>query len=164
MNLEKIFVARYVSIVAVISSLLGAVVMFLVGAAKTAKAVFVFVTGTFGGEITDSSDTAMVTILIVRAVDAFLLGMFLIIFAYSVYVMFLRGKTENPIDQMFRDLQVTNISQLKNTLAHVVIIILFVLFLERMVMGLTTRLSLEELILPVSILCLGAGLRLMRDD
>ena len=72
------------SVVAVLFGALGAALMFLVGAITTIKAIGVYVGS--GQEKAFSSAAALeATVDLVASLDQFLLGLFLLVFAYGVY-------------------------------------------------------------------------------
>jgi uncharacterized membrane protein YqhA len=163
-DLEKIFLFRYVCILPVVSSLVGSIVMFAIGAVKTLQAFFVFFTGYVVPGPKDSSASYEAAVLLIRSVDAFLIGFFLIVFAYSIYALFLRGMTTVREAGPFPWLKMDGLDQLKTALAQLVVIILFVLFLDKVMASEKVSLGLEDLVLPVAILCLAAAKRLLRRE
>ena len=91
--METIFRTRYVSVVAVVFGAVGAVLMFLIGAVTTVKSVGVYF-GT-GKAKAFSSDAALeATIDLVSALDQFLLGLVLLVFAYGVYSLWVVADRE----------------------------------------------------------------------
>jgi uncharacterized membrane protein YqhA len=136
--------------------------MFFIGALKTLQAFSALLTGYAVPESKGLSPTYEAAVLLVRSVDAFLIGLFLIVFAYSVYALFLKGVTVNGETGPFSWLKMDGLDQLKTALAQLVIIILFVLFLDKVMASENALLGYEELALPVSILFLAAAKRLLR--
>jgi uncharacterized membrane protein YqhA len=163
-DLEKLFLFRYLCILPVVSSLLGSVLMFVIGAVKTFQAFLVFSSGYVGPDAKESSASYEAAVLLIRSVDAFLIGFFLIVFAYSIYVLFLRGVTAEQQAGPFPWLKMDGLDQLKTALAQLVVIILFVLFLDKVMASEKANLGLEDLVLPVAILCLAAAKRLLRRE
>jgi uncharacterized membrane protein YqhA len=84
----------------------------------------------------------------------------LFIFAYGVYWIFVFQKTEETESDPLKAIRITNISQLKKILAEVIIIILFVKFLEIALINLNS-LKWELLIMPGSILLLSVSLKFL---
>ena len=164
MDLERLFLSRYLCILPVASSLLGSLVMFLIGVVKTVQAFSVFLTGYAAPHYKNSSVVDEAAVLLLRSVDAFLIGFFLIVFAYSTYVLFLKGLPADQKTGPFTWLRMDGLDQLKTALAQLVVIILFVLFLEKMMASEKVSLGLEDLVLPVAILFLAAAKRLLRRE
>ncbi|RKX34094.1 MAG: YqhA family protein [Verrucomicrobia bacterium] len=148
---------RFISIVGVVASGIGAILMFLIGAVKTAKAWSVFLPDGF--DVTDSStvfsNTAIA--LIAQAIDSFLIALVLMIFASGIYNLFVLGQAPTEETGLGR-VVIRDISELKSILAELVIVILFVKFLE---LSLTSKGSFEwtDLILPIGTLALALSLK-----
>ncbi len=167
MNMAELASFRLVSLIAVVFTFLGSTLMFVIGAVRTLNAVVHFTTG---GEFLndmgfeshlppDLARDAVVTINLIGAVDAFLFGLVLLIFSFGVYGLFVRSpETANPVPSVF---QVQDIAHLKTALAQVIIIILFVQFLELVVIAGYKNMTFEALTIPFGIVCLGLGLFLM---
>ncbi len=131
MDVDKLFLLRYLCILPIVSSLLGAILMFCIGALKTVQAFSALLMGYAVPDRKALSPTYEAAVLLVRSVDAFLIGLFLIVFAYSVYALFLKGETVKGETGPFSWLKMDGLDQLKTALAQLVIIILFVLFLDK---------------------------------
>ena len=81
------------------------------------------------------------------------------IFCYGIYTLFVREvKQEERI--ALRWLEIKNITSLKTLLAEVIIIILFVKFLNVVILNIAD-LRWEILILPASVLLLALGLKFL---
>jgi uncharacterized membrane protein YqhA len=161
-DLNKLFLFRYLCILPVAVSLLGALLMFVIGTVKTLDAFSIFFTYSLAAGPGDSSAAYEATVLLIRSVDAFLIGLFLIVFAYSVYELFLIGVATDRHDRPFPWLKMEGLDELKTALAQLVVVILFVLFLDKVMASEKTGLILEDLVLPVAILCLAAAKRMLR--
>ena len=153
---------RYISIIAVFCSLFGSVLMFLIGIYRTYRAFAYFfnvepVSSGLGRERLGSLATGA----IIKSVDAFLIGLVLLILAYGVYTLFIR-KIELEEKVAFRWLEIKSITNLKTLLAEVIIIILFVKFLNVVIMNIE-ELTWEILILPASILLPALGLKFLEQ-
>ncbi len=151
---------RYISIIAVLCSLFGSVLMFLIGIYRTYRAFAYFfnleaVSSTLGRERLGGLATGA----IIKSVDAFLIGLVLLIFAYGIYTLFIRevALEERPTTHW---LEISSITSLKTLLAEVIIIILFVKFLNVVIINIA-ELTWEILILPVSILLLTLSLKFL---
>lgn len=151
---------RYISIIAVISSFIGSSLMFLIGASKTIKAfISYFLASTYGGGSGSLKAADLATSHLIRSIDAFLIGLVLMIFSYGVYNLFIR-KVFVKETGVLSWVKISSIAHLKNILAEVIIVILFVKFLEVILLNLD-KLSWELLILPVSILLLALSLKFL---
>jgi uncharacterized membrane protein YqhA len=157
---------RYVSIVAVISSFIGSFLMFFVGAKKIYKAVwgyFVNLEETIpsGFDIKAISHLSAEDIAIGRAIeslDAFLIGLVFLFFAYGVYTLFIIGR-DKAVERGAPDwLLPKDLGSLKKTLAQTIIVVLFVLF-TRLVWLRLDNLTWELLIMPIAIALLGLTLK-----
>ena len=155
---------RYVSLIAVISSGLASVLMFLIGALKVYAAY-----RSYFGEL--AMDTTTITTFneaanlaitfLIQAVDAFLIGLVFMIFSGGIYYLYVRHiDVEEP--EVSSWIKINSIGQLKNILAELVIIILFVKFLEGGLKTGTTEYEWEMLVLPTGILMLAIALKLLQ--
>lgn len=166
---ERAFLSatRLVSLVAVIASIAGALLMFYLGTENTIKAFTV----QFQPPVTNSNgvprDEAAVINLMV-ALDRFMIGIVLLFFGYGVYSLFIRPSLSSKQLGLPDWLHVTQIGQLKQTLAEVILVVLFVLFVRVALQtfhassGNMSLLEIVEfLLLPVSILLLAGSLRLV---
>ena len=158
--IEHLTKLRYVSLVAVVCSSLGSVVMFGAGALKTGKALGVFFTDWRPeGEYQGVSDITLATKYVVQSLDAFLVALVLMIFSSGIFFLVVRkGDTDSLSTTSW--LRVKSIGHLKNILAEVIVIILFVQFLELILLQLD-RLAWEMLVLPVGIALLAVSLKLL---
>jgi len=151
-----IFKFRYISWIAIISSLVGSGLMFVIGALKTLLAVKSFFVSNLDGAL---STADMATAYVIKSLDAFLIAFVLFIFSYGVHKLFI----DTDITEKSKSLSwinISSISQLKKILAEVIIVIIFVKFLEIVLLNLNS-LSWEMMILPISIVLLALGLKLL---
>jgi uncharacterized membrane protein YqhA len=138
--------------------------MFVIGALKTLQAIYVFFVGYAAPEPKSLSPSYQAAVLLIRSVDAFLIGLFLIVFAYSIYALFLQREAVDRETGPFAWLKMDGLDQLKTALAQLVVIILFVLFLDKVIASEKLSLGYEDLVLPVAILCLAAAKRLFSSE
>jgi uncharacterized membrane protein YqhA len=135
--------------------------MFIIGAIKTYhafNAVFFEITPSETLSHLKPSDIA--TAYLIKSIDAFLIALVLFIFAYGVYSLFLTKENQKLQNNALSWIKIPNISHLKNILAEVIIIILFVKFLEFVFVSFE-QISWEVLYLPASILLLSLGLKFL---
>ncbi len=151
---------RYVSIIAVISSFLASAIMFYIGGTKVYKAGYYILTGTqpqWAPVQSVPGDTA--TILILASLDSFLIALALLYFGYGIYALVI--DPESPATSKTPAWLVPKgIKDLKETLAQVIIIVLFVLFLDELWIRLDD-LTWEILVLPASIALLALAVKLL---
>ncbi len=156
---------RWFSIVTVLSSLVGALLMFLIGAANTAEAVLRYfgVEGDTAATTATNSPRPAANLLLLESLDNGLTGLTFLYFAYGIYALFLT--TSETMNAAPRWLKVENIAALKKTLLEVVAVLLAVMFVrvlaEKM---LTVGPSWEMLIMPAGIIAIAISSRLMFSD
>lgn len=160
---KPFYLFRYFSLTAVICSLIGSLLLFFIGAWKTYSAIKIMFFDYLpaGDEIIHFTDNA--TIYMMKALDAFLIALALFIFAYGVYTLFVSNKDDAEDIGILKWIHIPNIGHLKNILAELIIIIIFVLFLELIIENIHD-LKWNFLIIPISVLLLGLGLRILRLD
>lgn len=119
------FKLRYFLMFPVVIAFLGSLVMFGVGVYETLVAAKVFVGGHFGGK--------GVTLPLIKALDAFLIGIILVIFSFGVYDFFV-SELEPAEEAGVRPdwLKFETVGELKNKIIEVVLVILAILFFEQM--------------------------------
>ena len=155
---------RWFSIVTVLSSLVGSLLMFLIGAANTGEAVLRY----FGLQVDATSTAASsprpaANLLLLESLDNGLTGLTFLYFAYGIYALFLTNS--ETMAEAPRWLKVENIAALKKTLLEVVAVLLAVMFVrvlaEKM---LTDGPSWEMLIMPAGIIAIAISSRLMFSE
>ena len=149
---------RYISLISVIASGVGSILMFIIGAGKTVRAYLIYFPG--GVSTTHDVSANLAVTYLIQSIDAFLIGLVMMIFSAGVYSLFIRRKDSSSaeIDSW---VNIKSITQLKRILAELVIVILFVKFLEG---GLKVGLdgyTWEMLVLPMGILMLALSLKFM---
>lgn len=161
--------SRYLTIMAVLGSLGSSVLMFFLGLYDILMAFMHGLSPPIGDASKDSPG-ALAVIKVIEGLDRFLIAIVLLYFAYGVYSLFIRpeqalqgGKEELALPSWLR---VKEVGQLKQVVAEVIIVILFVLFLrialqlfqtENMILSWNKIATL--LILPVCTVLLAIALR-----
>ena len=148
---------RYISLIAVIASGLGSVLMFLIGAIKTGRAYLAY----FGGisHQPDLSAKQAITYMI-QAIDVFLRGLVLMIFAGGIYTLFVQ-RLESGATEINSWVKITSITQLKRILVELVIVVLIVRTLEGAMVIEPGAYIWENLVLPLGILMLALAFKFM---
>ncbi len=155
--------ARTATLFAVAASTVGALLMIFIGVEETVQAFTTRITQETG-DLPTGDATA---IHLISALDRFLMAIVLLYFAYGIYVLFVRPEDTRDDLGVPRWLYVEGIGQLKQTLAEVIIIVLFVLFLRVTVEtfvaqgpDLPWQAMFKLVTLPISIFLLAAALKL----
>ncbi len=150
--------SRLLVMLAVIPSLLGATVLFLIGTADIIKVM----ADTFVYYVVGSSEDIHDTVVpnIIMAVDIYLIAVVLLIFGSGVYRLFV-----SPIDQAethapSHPFNVHSFDQLKDKIARVVILAVIIEFF-RAVVDIRFQTPLDAIYLAISVLALAASLFLM---
>ncbi len=155
---------RFMSVLAVISSLAGALIMFWIGTINTWKA-FLLVIHAEEAVIEGSriSTTELATIELLECLDEFLVGLAFLYFAYGIYSLFIQlGKSDADTNTWTK---LGGISTLKKTLMEVLIVLLTVVFVKGLLERLSFRgLEWTYLVIPLSILALAASTRLLQFE
>ena len=156
-----LFSFRYVSWIAILCSIAGSLLMFLIGALKTYKAIAIFLFGKIPHESLGRLKPAdAVTAYLIKSLDAFLIALVLMIFSYGVYSLFISKHSDIDETGALKWISIPSIAHLKNTLAEVIIVVLFVKFLEVALLNLG-NLTWELFVLPGSILLLALSLKFL---
>lgn len=96
-----------------------------------------------------------------ESLDTFLIALALFIFAYGIFSLFISNKNDVEDRGILKWISVPNIGHLKKILSELIIIILFVIFLEIIIENIND-LKWEFLIIPISVLLLAIGLKVLR--
>jgi uncharacterized membrane protein YqhA len=150
--------SRLLVMLAVVPSLLGATVLFLIGTADMIRVAADAAVYYFGGGTEDIHDTVVPKIII--AVDIYLIAIVLLIFGSGVYRLFV-----SPIDQAeekspSHPFNVSSFDQLKDKIARVVILAVIIEFF-RAVVDIRFQTPLDAIYLAISVLALAGALYLM---
>jgi uncharacterized membrane protein YqhA len=164
---QAVFRVRYVSIIAVLFGAVAAVLMFFIGAVTTVKSIGVY----FGsGELKAlSSDAALeATVDVVSALDQFLLGLVLLVFAYGVYSLWVVADADSW-DQRRTEirapdwLRVNNVTDLKVKLIEVIAVLLAVLFLKGILSD-PEKVTWPDLVVPIAVALFALTVWLIRQS
>jgi uncharacterized membrane protein YqhA len=148
--MEAIFRTRYVSVVAVVFGAIGAVLMFIIGAVTTIDSVVTYFGGHEDAALSNAAALAA-TVEIVSALDQFLLGLVLLVFAFGVHSLWIMPDTAEE-DSKIRApswIKVTSVTDLKVQLIEVVAVLLAVLFLKGVLSNPETVWS--DLVVPIAV-------------
>ena len=151
---------RFVALVAVFSVFMGSFAMFYIGAYKTFFAIWYLVTNVRPLDLDPNlSLTDFVAAELLHSLDSFMFALVLLYAGYGIFNLVI-SRTEILKEGVPASLVPTSIDELKQTLAVVIIIILFVLFLEIGWSSLDelTNKTWELLVYPIAIALLAMAL------
>jgi uncharacterized membrane protein YqhA len=134
-------------------AIVGSLLMFLQGGFYLHEAWHTIMAGGGAAE-------RQVTVPVLEAVDAFLFGIVLVIFAYGIAIGFVFTLPQGYGARLPIWMKVGGVGQLKATLAEVVIVVLIVIF-ARIVVEANAQLQWSMLVLPASILMISVALRMI---
>jgi uncharacterized membrane protein YqhA len=120
--------SRFLTLPAVVGSLLGSILMFYQGLYNIYEAYALVWTGA-QADVPVPQGTASV-ISVIESLDRFLIAIVLLYFAYGVYSLFIHPEEEETELALPAWLRVGQIGQLKQVVAEVIIVVLLVLFLR----------------------------------
>lgn len=138
------FEMRLILLIPVILSLVGSTIMFLLGSYNVYSAIDSLI-------VQQSVGSEKVILPIIKALDAFLIGIVLIIFSFGVYDFFISELDPAKHSSIRPDwFKFESTGELKNKLIEVVIVILSIKFFEQIVAN-TTKLNdpVLYLIIPI---------------
>lgn len=158
--------SRFLTVIAVVGSLAGSVLMFVLGAINIVMAFRV-------GLVSPADDAktvfgAQAVINVIEGLDRFLIAIVLLYFSYGVYSLFVHPEESEEELSLPAWLRVRKIGQLKQVVAELIVIILFVLFLRQALEAFASHeraFSWQQvatlLLLPVSTVLLAISLKLV---
>jgi uncharacterized membrane protein YqhA len=144
---------RAIMLIGSIGAIVGSLLMFLQGGFYLHEAWHTLMSGGGAAE-------RQVTVPVLEAVDSFLFGIVLVIFAYGIAIGFVFTLPEGYGERLPPWIKVGGVGQLKATLAEVVIVVLIVIF-ARIVVEANGHLQWSMLVLPASILMISVALRMI---
>ena len=144
---------RAIMLIGSVGALVGSLLMFLQGGVFLHEAWHTILAE---GDAVQKQ----VTVPVLEAVDSFLFGIVLVIFAYGIAIGFVFTLPEGYGGRLPPWMKVGGVGQLKATLAEVVIVVLIVIF-ARIVVEANGHLQWSMLVLPASILMISVALRMI---
>lgn len=165
--LRIFFSLRALMLIASAGAIFGALIMFCAGALhlyhgfETLVGIAVAPESTAEQAAISSGAKAQVTVFVLEAVDAFLFALVLMIFSYGIALGFVFHHLQQRYANYLPDwMLVEGASQLKRTLAEVVIVVLIVIF-ARTIIESHGDLKWSMLVLPLSIVGIALALKLL---
>jgi uncharacterized membrane protein YqhA len=159
--MKAISLTRWMSGITILSSLISALLMFLLGASNTIKALFSVLN--LNLEILESSATETppsINLLLLEGLDNALTGLTFLYFAYGIYSLFLTDEESMAAAPSW--LQINNLSALKKTLLEVVVVLLSIVFVKTLAEKLlANELQWEIIIFPIAIVAISLSIKLI---
>lgn len=162
--LQNVFRIRYVAVLAVVGSLLGAMLMFLIGLYEVFEAFLIFFG--FGHPTVPRKEALEATATILSSLDSFLLGFILLYFAYNLF--FLLTSPEQREQRFSRikmppAFEVESLEEMKKTILIVIVVSLSV-FLLKVNMLSVESFEWADLFTPISIVAVALAIKLIDFD
>ena len=156
---EKIlWSVRYITILAVILSIIAAFTLIILGSWDIIEAV-IFYNPLFDESISNNNDLLF---KIISAIDLFLIGIVLLIFGFGIYELFVSEIDFANAKFTESTLKIRDLDQLKNKIIKVVIIVLIVKFFEKVLKfseNFTTPMDILYFGLSILSICIGTKIR-----
>lgn len=129
---STLFYSRFLAILAVVGSLLSALILFIQGSMHVWKGVVAFVESISSVDTSVSHQHEMLIEAFVSSIDIYLFAMVLIIFGMGIYELFITkiDPVEQKVDSRPSWLQISSIDDLKSSLGKVILMVLIVLFFK----------------------------------
>lgn len=148
--------SRYLVIMAVVSSLLGSMVLFIIGSLDMVDVL----KKTWGYYILGDHSYdlhAKVVGELIGAIDLYLIAVVLLIFSFGIYELFVSQIDEAQESESSQILEIRSLDELKDKIAKVIIMVLIVKYFQ-MLLDMSFNGALEMLYLAISILGLSLAL------
>ena len=145
---------RYITILAVILSIIAAFTLIILGSWDIIEAV-IFYNPLFDESISNNNELLF---KIISAIDLFLIGIVLLIFGFGIYELFVSEIDFANAKFTESTLKIRDLDQLKNKIIKVVIIVLIVKFFEKVLKfseNFTTPMDILYFGLSILSICIG---------
>ena len=163
---NAVFKIRYLAALAIIFPFFGAALMLLYGTLSTIDAYLVFFGLKAPEGAVDQGEEAVIQL--VAAIDHFLFATILMVFAIGLYALFfrvsLRGGKEKTNERHLSWNKTKNLGGMDEMLLKVMIMLLSLSFLEFMLNNGLGNLSWTALVVPLTIIALAFGLKLIKSE
>jgi uncharacterized membrane protein YqhA len=159
--IEKVFEgsiwrSRFIVILAVVFGLIGAFALFLV-ASYDIYEMAIYTTNNIFAHPHPPRFHENIVAKIIGAVDLYLIAVVMFIFAFGIYELFISKIDEANSENAGKILAISNLDQLKDKIAKVIVMVLVVNYFQR-VLHTDFQTPLEMLYLSFSIVSLALGL------
>jgi len=150
--------SRLLVLIPVISSLLGSLMLFIVGTMDILKVTLTSINYYLGRETQDIHDFIVTDIIL--AIDIYLIAIVLLIFGAGIYRLFISPIDESEASDIRHPFNIQSFDELKDKIVRVVILAVIIEFF-RTVVDIKFSTPLDAIYLALSVLALAASLYLM---
>ncbi len=154
--------ARLFIILAVILSLVGSILLFIVASVDILKATKQTYFYYLGSLEADADIHNLLLNSIIMAIDLYLIAVVLLIFSFGLYELFI-AKIQIKDESDSKVLEIHTLDQLKDKLAKVIVMALIVAFFSK-VLNMGMKSTQDMLFFAISILALAIGLYFLHKD
>ena len=162
--LRAIFKIHFMALLAIIGSLLGSLLLFLIGVYEVFEAFLLFFG--FGHPSVPGQEITEATATILSSLDSFLLGFVLLYFAYNLFFLLTfpeqREKRFGPI-KMPPALHVESLDKMKKTILVIIVVSLSVFLLKENLLK-ADEYVWTDLFVPLSIVAIALAVRLINFE
>jgi uncharacterized membrane protein YqhA len=151
-----LWATRFITLLSVVFGILGAIVLFCIASADIYHVVILTYKYFFAGFHPEDFHADIVA-EIIGAIDLYLIGVVLLIFAFGIYELFISEIDPANEDGRNKVLHISTLDQLKDKIAKVIVMVLIVNFFQR-VLHTSYNGALEMLYFALSIMGLSLGL------
>ena len=145
---------RYITILAVILSIISAFTLIVIGSWDIIEAV-IFYNPLFDASISSNNELLF---KLISAIDLFLIGIVLLIFGFGIYELFVSEIDFANSKFTESTLKIRDLDQLKNKIIKVIIIVLIVKYFEKILKSSQNFTSPQDILFfSLSILCICFG-------
>ena len=159
--LRIIFKIHFMAILAVIGSLLGSLLLFLIGAYEVYEAFLLFFG--FGHPSIPGRETTEATANILSSLDSFLLGFVLLYFAYNLFFLLTFPEQRDKrfgLIKMPPALHVESLDKMKKTILVIIVVSLSVFLLKENMLNVDEYVW-TDLFVPLSIVSIAVAIKLI---
>lgn len=162
--LQTFFRIHYMAVLAVIGSLLGAMLMFLIGLYEVVEAILLFFG--FRHPTVPGMEVTEATATILSSLDSFLLGFILLYFAYNLFYLLTFPEQR---EQQFKGIkmppafEVESLDEMKKTILVVIVVSLSVFLLKENMLSVESF-DWTDLFTPISIVAVALAIKLIDFD
>lgn len=157
---KRLWLLRFTTIVPVIFSTLSVFILFYLGSTEILEGLQILL------HINEDRDRLFSEVMtnVLGGIDAYLIGIVMILFTYGVYELFISkidiGRTEDTEVQL---LTITSLDQLKDKILKVIVMAMVVGFFKRLI-ELEAKTATDALLLAISILLIASSAYLMKSN
>ena len=151
--------SRYIVILAVILSLIGSILLFVVASWDIVDAGFKTIAYYMGSSHNVDIHNILLN-AIISSIDLYLIAVVLLIFSFGLYELFI---DKISINSNYKVLEIHTLDQLKDKLAKVIVMALIVAFFSK-VSNMMVNNALEMIYFALSILAICVGLYFLHKD